>query len=96
VVFVKQPTEGVFDSAMEIEISVEYTIEPADPDVGIFSSEATIERVILGKVDILPLLTDGQVSMLEDDAFEDWSDDGSAEGDYRYEEMKDKRYEEDQ
>jgi hypothetical protein len=91
----KQPTEGVFDSAMEIEISVEYTIEPADPDVGIFSSEATIERVILGKVDILPLLTDGQVAMLEDDAFEDWSDDGSDEGDYRYQEMKDRELEKD-
>ena len=81
---------STFDSALEIDFLVEYSVDPADPDVGIFTTEMIIERVMVKGLDILPVLSDAEVSILEDQAYDDWSDDGSAEADYRYEEMKDK------
>ncbi len=65
-----------FDSALELDFTVEYSEDPADPDVGIYNTEMIIESVMLGSFDILDYLSDAEIKILEDEAYEHWSDRG--------------------
>ncbi len=72
----KRSLTNQFDSALELDFTVEYSEDPADSTVGIFITEMIIERVMLGSFDILEYLSDQEIKILESEAYEHWSDRG--------------------
>lgn len=78
-----------FKTEMEVRVVVEYSLSPAEPDVGCFSESIDIEGVWVNGVENDNLFSDAELEGIKESIFEEYNNAEDHHADYMHDYNRD-------
>ena len=80
---------GTFTTEIEVRIEVEYSISPAEPDVGCFSESIEIEEIRVNGYAEGHLFSDAELEGIKESIFEEYNNAEDHHADYTHDYNRD-------